>query len=182
MTAYSGTKIKLAPNAAVYDVVVERPQSGTQGIYTITLSGTFADGEKIVIDGTEITLDSTSSASVSAAASAVATAMNDNTKYTVAASSGVLTFTEKSGNYGIGMPSYSTTSTSGKLTAATTTEGVSTIASVKSPTTFVDRLGVLHAAKNLKAGDVIQIHATCTYINPSGDTSTYEDDISITVN
>ena len=181
MTAYSGNKIKVAPDAAIYEVSVTRSQTGTQGVYTLTLSGTFADDDTIVIDGTTTTLDDTSSASVTAAAAAVATAMSANTNYTVASDAGVITFTEKSGHYGVGMPAWSITSTAGKGTAATTTEGVSTEKPINSPSTFVDRLGVLHAGKNLKAGDSITISARCTYINPSGDTSSYTDEITIAV-
>ena len=181
MTAYSGDKIKVAPDAARFETTVTRSQTGTQGVYTLTLSGTFASGNKITVDGTETTLDNTSAASVTAAASAVATAMSANTNYTVAADAGVLTFTEKSGHYGVGMPSWSITSTAGKGTAATTTEGVSTEKPVNSPSTFVDKYGVLHASKSLKAGDVITVKAICTYINPSGDTSTYSDEITVAV-
>ena len=181
MTAYSGDKIKVAPDAAIFEVSVTRSQTGTQGVYTLTLSGTFANADKITVDGTEVTLDADTAASVSAAAGAVVTAMNANTNYTVTSSSGVITFTEKSGHYGTGMPAWSITSTNGKGTAATTTEGESTEKPVNSPSTFVDRLGVLHASKNLKAGDTIMISAKCTYINPSGDTSTYSDEITIAV-
>ena len=181
MTEYSGDKIKVAPDAAIYEVSVTRTQSGTQGVYTLTLSGTFANGDKIKVDGTEVTLDSDTAASPTAAAAAVVTAMAANTNYTVTSSGAVITFTETAGHYGTGMPAWSITSTAGKGTAATTTEGVSTEKPVNSPSTFVDRLGVLHAGKNLKAGDSINIKATCTYINPSGDTSTYSDEITIAV-
>lgn len=181
MTAYSGDKIKLAPNAAIYEVTVTRSQTGTQGVYTLTLSGTFASGNKIVVDGTTTTLDSSSAASPTAAAAAVVTAMSANTNYTVTSSGAVITFTEKAGHYGVGMPAWEITSTAGKGTAGTTTEGVSTEKPVNSPSTFVDRLGVLHAGRNLKSGDSINIVATCTYINPSGDTSTYSDEITVAV-
>ena len=181
MTAYSGNKIKVAPDAAVYDVSVTRSQTGTQGVYTLALSGTFANGDKIEVDGTTTTLDASSAASTTAAAAAVVTAMSANTNYTVTSSTGTITFTEKSGHYGVGMPAWEITSTNGKGTAATTTEGVGTEKPVNSPSTFVDRLGVLHVGKNLKAGDSITIHAVCTYINPSGSTNTYSDDITIAV-
>lgn len=178
MTAYSGNKIKLAPDAAVFDVSVTRSQSGTQGVYKIALGGTWVSSDKVTIDGTEVTFSSTSA---STNASAIATAMSGNTNYTVTASSSNVTFTEKAGHYGIGAPSYSTTSTAGTLTPSTTTQGVSTEAVVKSPTTYVDRLGVLHAGDDLEAGDSITVKATCTYINPSGDTSALEDSITIAV-
>ena len=178
MTAYSGNKIKLAPNAAIYEVTVTRSQTGTQGVYTITLSGTYTATQKITIDGTEVTTGSTTNSTI---ASTVATAMAANTNYTVTASNAVITLTEKAGHYGVGMPAFSTNSTNGKLTGAITTEGVSTEKPVNSPSTFVDRLGVLHASKSLKAGDVITVDATCTYVNPSGSTDTYSDTITVAV-
>lgn len=179
MTTYAGDKIKLAPDAAVYEVTVTRSQTGTQGVYTLTLSGTFVATDTLVIDGTSITAGNTSASSV---AGAVTTAMAANTNYTVTNSGAVITFTEKAGHYGVGMPAWEITTTgSGKGTAATTTEGVSTEKPVNSPSTFVDRLGVLHAGKNLKAGDTITVSAKCTYINPSGATSPLTDEITIAV-
>ena len=52
---------------------------------------------------------------------------------------------------------------------------------VRSPTTRVDNYGVLHIGKNLEADDVISITATATYINPSGETTTYTDTETVTV-
>ena len=181
MTAYSGNKIQLAPDAATYETTVTRSRTGTQGVYTLTLSGTFADDDTIEIDGTTTTLDSDTAASGTAAAAAVVTAMAANTNYTVTSSGAVITFTENSGHYGVGMPAWEITSTAGKGTAATTTEGVSTEMPVNSPRTYVDKYGVLHAAKNLKSGDTINISAKCTYVNPSGDTSVLSDDITVAV-
>ena len=107
---------------------------GTQGVYTITVGGTVASGDVIVIDGTTITLNATSGASAAAAAAAIATALGSNSHYTVAAGSGasaaVLTFTEKSGMYGYGAPEYSIDSTAGTLTLATTTAGKHTTLAV----------------------------------------------------
>lgn len=179
MTTYSGDKIKLAPDAAVYDVSVTRSQTGTQGVYTLTLSGTFVATDTLVIDGTTVTAGNTAASSV---AGAVTTAMSGNTNYTVTNTGAVITFTEKSGHYGVGMPAWEIETTgSGKGTAATTTEGVSTEKIVKSPRTYVDKYGVLHADKNLKSGDTITVNAVCTYINPSGVTSTLSDEITIAV-
>lgn len=48
--------------------------------------------------------------------------------------------------------------------------------------TYVDEYGVLHVQKSgLEDGDVITIVATCTYINPSGSTSTIYDDATVTI-
>lgn len=181
MTAYTGTKLHVLPKAAIFNVQVTRTQTGTQGVYKLTLSGTFASGNKITVDGTEVTLDSTSAASATAAATAVKNAMSGNTNYTVTSSGAVLTFTEKDGHYGTGMPAWSITSTAGKGTAATTTQGVPTEAIVDSPGTFVDRLFVLHAGKDLKTGDSIYIEAISTYINPSGSTNEYKSSTTVSV-
>lgn len=178
MTAYSGDKIKVAPDAAIFDTTVTRSQEGTQGSYTLKLSGSWASGDKITIDGTEVTLSSTVT---NTNAAAVASAMSGNTNYTVTSGGATIGFVEKAGHYGVGMPSYSTTAANGTLIPGITTEGVATEAVVNSPQTYVDRLGVLHASKALKQGDRITVKATCTYINPSGDTSTFEDSTVIAV-
>jgi len=48
--------------------------------------------------------------------------------------------------------------------------------------TYVDNYGVLHVQKTgISAGDSIKVTATATYINPSGATSEYTDDVTVTV-
>lgn len=94
---------------------------GTAGVYTIAVGGTVASGDVIVIDGTTVTLDATSGASLNAAASAVRTALGSNTKYNVSGSNANIVLTEKSGKYGIGAPDYSIVSTAGTLTLTVTT-------------------------------------------------------------
>ena len=103
----------------------------TAGVYTVTLSGTWAAGDKLTIAGVEYTVVS-GSTSASAIATAFATAY-DGAEYTVTASSGVLTFTEASGYYAIGAPGVTAISTSGKTAVATTTAAVVNVAY----TTFV---------------------------------------------
>lgn len=92
------------------------------GVYTITIGGTVASGDVITIDGTAVTLDSTSGASANAAATAVRTALGSNDKYTVSGSGANVILTEKSGKYGVGMPDYKITSTAGTLTGVVTTD------------------------------------------------------------
>ena len=94
---------------------------GTAGVYTIAVGGTVASGDVIVVDGTTVTLDATSGASLNAAAGAVRTALGSNTKYTVSGSNANIVLTEKSGKYGIGAPDYSIVSTAGTLTLTITT-------------------------------------------------------------
>ena len=48
--------------------------------------------------------------------------------------------------------------------------------------TYIDKFGVLHAQKTgLKAGDVIHVTATSTYINPSGATQAFTAEATVTV-
>lgn len=94
----------------------------TAGVYTVTLSGTWAAGDKLTIAGEEYTVVS-GSTSASAIATAFASAY-DGDEYTVTASNGVLTFTETSGNYAIGAPGVSAVTTAGKTAVATTTAAV----------------------------------------------------------
>ena len=96
----------------------------TAGVYTVTLSGTWAADDTLTIAGYEYTVVS-GSTSASAIATAFASAY-DGDEYTVTAASGKLTFTETTGNYGIGAPGVSKTSTAGVTTEATTTEPVVT--------------------------------------------------------
>lgn len=91
------------------------------GVYTLTVGGTVASGDKITIHGTEVTLNSTSGASANAAANAVRTALGSDNTYTVSGSGANIILTEKSGKYGAGMPSYSIVSTAGTLTGVVTT-------------------------------------------------------------
>lgn len=92
--------------------------SGSAGVYTITLSGTWKATDKITVAGKTITAGSTTAATI---ATAIATAISTGTPYTAEAASSVVTVTEKSGFYGIGVPACSTDSAAGVLTLATTT-------------------------------------------------------------
>lgn len=106
------------------DVATAGPTTAVTGVYTVTIGGTVASGDKITVAGVETTLDSTSDASATAAATAVAAAFSSNTTYTATSSAGVVTLTEKSGKEGSGTPTASIVSTSGTVTVATTTAGV----------------------------------------------------------
>lgn len=95
------------------------------GVYTITVGGTVASGDKITVNGVSITLDSTSGASPTAAATALVTALTANetfnATYSMSRSNAVITCTEKSGKYGSGSPEAAIVSTAGTIVAATTT-------------------------------------------------------------
>ena len=167
--------MKVAPSAATFETTVEHSATnGTPGVYTATLSGTFAADDTIKVNNTTVTVTG-AMADNTAIASAIVTAMSSDANYTVTSSGAVVTFTEKSGKYGTGAPTIVKTSTAGVVTQATTTAGVApTNAYVKnSPRTRVDEYGILHVSKALEAGDVITVTATSTYINPSGATTTY---------
>lgn len=95
----------------------------TAGVYTVTLSGTWAAGDKLTIAGVEYTVVS-GSTSADAIATAFAAAY-DGDEYTASrTASGVITFTEATGYYAIGAPGVSKVSTSGKTAVATSTAAV----------------------------------------------------------
>ena len=95
--------------------------AGAAGVYTFTVGGTVASGDKITIHGVTVTLDATSGASANAAASAVRTALGSDSVYAVSGSGANVILTEKSGKYGSGLPAYEIESTAGTLTATVTT-------------------------------------------------------------
>lgn len=174
--------IKLAPNAATYEVsTVHGATDGIAGVYTVKIGGTWATSDTITVAGDTATVGATTTAN--AVASAIETAMASNSTYTASASGDTVTLTEKSGKYGTGAPTVTKSSTSGTFTQGTTTAGVAPTdaTAFNSPRTRVDEYGVLHVAKTLKAGDIITVTATSTYINPSGSTSTYTDTGTYTV-
>ena len=98
--------------------------TAVQGVHTVVIGGTVAEGDKITIDGTEVTLNNTSGASATAAATALATALGSNEHYSVTRNTATLTLTEKSGKEGYGAPLATIVSTAGTVTVATTTIGV----------------------------------------------------------
>lgn len=101
------------------------------GVYTITVSGTLASGDKIVVNGVTTTLNSTSAASASAAATAVVTALTADTTfnatYSMSRNNGVITCTEKSGKYGSGSPTAAIVSTAGQVAVSTATYPTETL-------------------------------------------------------
>ncbi len=98
--------------------------TAVKGEYKYVVGGTVANGDKIAINGTEVTLDATSGADASAAAGAVRTALASDTIYDVSGSGANIVLKEKTGKYGTGAPEYSITSTAGTLTETITTAGV----------------------------------------------------------
>jgi hypothetical protein len=92
------------------------------GVYTVTIGGTVATGDKFVVDGAEFTVSTT--ATPTAVATGLASALGSNAHYSVSRDGAVLTLTEKSGQYGYGEPVASTTSAAGTITPATTTAPV----------------------------------------------------------
>lgn len=101
-------------------------ESGTQGVYTFTISTALATGDKVNINGTEVTINAVEDDTATKQITAIYNALGTMDEYTLSKSSGVLTFTEKSGYYGTGAPTITVTKTQGStgVTAeATTTEG-----------------------------------------------------------
>ena len=174
--------ITLTPNAATYDVTTEHGASeGTAGVYKLSIAGTWAENDTIVVNGTTVTV--AEGATNNSIAAAIATALAADTTYTVTASENVVTLTEKSGKYATGTPTVTKTSTAGEFSVTTDTVGVAPhdATPFNSPRTRVDEYGILHVARTLSAGDVITVTATATYINPSGVTTTYTDTGTYTV-
>lgn len=52
---------------------------------------------------------------------------------------------------------------------------------VNSPKTYIDEYAVLHLSRSLKAGCVVTINGTSTYVNPSGETSEFKATATVTV-
>ena len=174
--------LKVAPSAATFETTVEHSATeGTAGVYSLKITGTWAQSDTITVAGDTATVGETTTAA--AVASAIETAMGSNATYTASADGDTVTLTEKSGKYATGAPTVTKSSTSGTYSLTTTTAGVApTDAYAKnSPCTRVDEYGILHVARTLVAGDVITVVAKSTYINPSGSTTEYTDTGTYTV-
>ena len=91
--------------------------TGSAGVYTITLSGTWKSTDKITVAGKTITAGSTTAATI---ASSIAAAMTGGA-YSASANNAVVTLTERTGFYGVGAPGFSTDSAQGVMTLNTTT-------------------------------------------------------------
>lgn len=125
--------------------------------------------------------------------SAITLAIGEGVSPTVAPGGEIQTSLTLTGSLAQGGSSYTGTAIKVAPKAATyevsasrteTVEEVSTTIPVQlNARTYVDEYGVLHVQKSgLEAGDVIKVVATCTYINPSGSTSTIADDATVTIN
>ena len=99
-------------------------ESGTQGVYNLTISTALDEGESVTVGGVTYT-----AAAAADTAAKQATAMyalySTDPRYTVTnPSSGVVRFTEKSGYYGLGAPTVDDSGlTTGAVTMATGTAG-----------------------------------------------------------
>lgn len=101
---------------------------GVQGVYTLTISTALAEGETLVIGDVEYTPaagDDTAAEQGAAIDTACEADEELNALYTITNDSGVVTFTEKSGHYGVGAPVIDDSDlTTGVVAEATTTKGV----------------------------------------------------------
>lgn len=108
--------------------------AGVQGVYVLTISTALASGEELVVDGVTYTpeeSDTTASAQATALKTLLEADTGINAKYTIARNSGALTFTEKSGYYGVGKPSVDDSDlTTGVVAETVTTQGKETTNSV----------------------------------------------------
>lgn len=99
---------------------------GVQGSRTVTIAGTVATGDKFSIGGLEVTCGETETAAAVAALLVSAITAKTDLKYSATNSDGVITLSEKTGFYGIGLataPTLAKTSTSGTITAGGTYSG-----------------------------------------------------------
>ena len=99
-------------------------ESGTQGVYNLTISTALATGESITVGG--VTYEAAAAADTAAKqATAMYALYSSDPRYTVTnPSSGVVRFTEKSGYYGLGAPEVDDSDlTTGVVTMATGTAG-----------------------------------------------------------
>ena len=178
--------LSVAPDSCVYDVAMTTTEYTSAGVYNFAVGGTVAEGDKITIGGVTVTLDAITGASTSAAAGAVRTALAANAAFTNVYSTGGsgsnITVTEKSGHYGAGKPNSSITSTSGTLTATTTTEPSATVTyNATDIDTYIDRFGVLHVGTTVPIGSVLHVTVTTTYEPQSGTRQSATGDFTVTV-
>lgn len=99
----------------------------TAGVHTVTIAGTPAANDELTCGGVTVKLTAATAASVTTAAAALLAALQSDytmgTRYSMSASAGVITLTEKAGSYGVGKPAVSKSTGAGStITAATTTE------------------------------------------------------------
>ena len=101
---------------------------GVQGVYTLAISTPLASGEELVVDGVTYTpaeADTTASAQATALKTLLEADTDVNASYTITRNSGTLTFTEKSGHYGVGAPDVDDSDlVTGVVALETTTAGV----------------------------------------------------------
>ena len=122
----SGAKIDAFGKLQIPATYVD--SNGTQGVYTLEISTALATGEKIVVDGVTYTADATTDDTAVKQATALLTALQANTAlsalYTMTRNSATITFTEKAGKYGAGLPTITTDAETGAIDVDTTTAGV----------------------------------------------------------
>ena len=101
---------------------------GVQGVYTLTISTALAEGETLVIGDVEYTPaagDDTASEQGAAIDTACEADETLNALYTITNNDGAVTFTEKSGHYGVGAPVIDDSDlVTGVVAEATVTKGV----------------------------------------------------------
>lgn len=118
-------KAKVSVNGLVEIPAGHVVQSGgTQGVYVLTISTALATGESIEVAGETYTAEE-SDDTPAKQATAIYGLFGSDPNYTVTHSQGTVTFTEKSGKYGTGVPSLDDSDlTTGVVAMTTTTAGV----------------------------------------------------------
>lgn len=119
----------------VDDSMPTRKIEKTAGVYTVTVGGSPAIGEKYTVAG--VTFQATAATKTNVVNGLYAAFASD-ARYTVTKDGDVLTFTEKSGSYGIGVPSVETEGVGTAEAGGTLTPATTTAAEVETAyTTFV---------------------------------------------
>lgn len=98
-------------------------QQAVAGVYTLTITGSGAAGDKVYINDAPVELSEDSAKTATAIATAIATAFASNDYYTISRSGAVLTLTEKSGKEGTTTPSAHSDSDTIDITVGVTTAG-----------------------------------------------------------
>ena len=124
-------------------------ESGTQGIYTFTISTALVTGDKVNINGTEVTIDASTDDTPTKQINSIYTALGTMDEYTLTKSSGTLTFTEKSGYYGTGKPTIVVTKTAGST--GVTAEATTTAGAEASTPIVVTATSIYDATKSAQA-------------------------------
>lgn len=120
----------------------DNTKSGTAGVYTFEIKTALATGDTIKVGETTYTVAAEDDTATKQA-TALVTALGTMDDYTVSRSSATVTFTEKSGHYGAGIPTIVVTTTTGVTEEKETTKAV-----IPSATIYVTATSIFDKTKS----------------------------------